>query len=101
MTTPTNDAQANVKKLGIQLEPDMHAQLTLIAQLQGSTLTDEIRKALTAHVASVKAGGDLATHAEAAMAEIERDAAARREAISSLFGTPTQASDKPHPARTR
>lgn len=91
MTTPAGGTDrhnpAGVKTLAIRLEPDVHTQLTLIAQLRGSTITDEIRKALTAHIANVKDSTDLASQAESAMAEIEREAAARREAIATLFGT--------------
>lgn len=98
MTTPAggNDRHnpAGVKTLAIRLEPDVHTQLTLIAQLRGSTITDEIRKALMAHIASVKDSTDLASQAESAMAEIEREAAARREAIATLFGT-EQTTEKP------
>ena len=98
MTTPAGGTDrhnsAGVKTLAIRLEPDVHTQLTLIAQLRGSTITDEIRKALAAHIANVKDNTDLASQAESAMAEIEREAAARREAIASLFGT-EQTAEKP------
>ena len=65
----------------------MHAQLSLIAQLRGSTITDEIRTALEAHISAVKAAPELAGKADSALEEIEREAAARREAIAALFGS--------------
>lgn len=74
-----------VKTLAIRLEPDVHAQLSLIAQLRGATITDEIKAALAAHLESAKTAEDLAARADDALAEIERDAAARREALSALF----------------
>lgn len=83
----------SVKTLAIRLENDVHMQLTLIAQLKGSTITEEIRQALAAHVAQAKASSDLVSQAESAMAEIEREAAARRDVLAQLFGT----SDKPRP----
>ena len=74
-----------VKTLAIRLEPDMHAQLSLIAQLRGSTITDEFRAALVAHIAAAKTAPELASRADNALADIERDATLRREAIASLF----------------
>lgn len=105
MTTPLDDGNSRhtpggVKTLAVRLEHDIHTQLTLIAQLRASTITEEIRKALAAHIALVKENTNLVSQAESAMAEIERDAAARREAIASLFGheeTPA----KPRTARGR
>ncbi|MGO3527561.1 hypothetical protein [Glutamicibacter arilaitensis] len=83
----------SVKTLAIRLENEVHMQLTLIAQLKGSTITEEIRQALAAHVVQAKASSDLVSQAESAMAEIEREAAARRDVLAQLFGT----SDKPRP----
>lgn len=83
----------SVKTLAIRLENDVHMQLTLIAQLKGSTITEEIRQALAAHVVQAMASSDLVSQAESAMAEIEREAAARRDVLAQLFGT----SDKPRP----
>lgn len=83
----------SVKTLAIRLENDVHMQLTLIAQLKGSTITEEIRQAIAAHVVQAKASSDLVSQAESAMAEIEREAAARRDVLAQLFGT----SDKPRP----
>ncbi len=76
---------SGVKTLAIRLEPDMHAQLSLIAQLRGSTITDEFRAALVAHIATAKGAPELASKADAAVADIEREAALRREAIATLF----------------
>jgi predicted DNA-binding protein len=87
--------KAGVKTLAIRLEPDLHAQLALIAQLRGSTITDEIRQAIEAHIAAVKASPDLAGRADSVLEEIEREAAARREAIATLFGTTEQERSAP------
>lgn len=76
-----------VKTLAIRLEPDLHAQLSLIAQLRGHTITDEIKAALEAHITGAKTMPELAGRAEAVLADIERDATARRAAITTLFGT--------------
>ncbi len=76
-----------VKTLAIRLEPDLHAQLSLIAQLRGATITDEIKAALEAHITAAKSMPELTGRAEAVLADIERDATAKRAAIATLFGT--------------
>lgn len=88
MSTPDTGANRNggVKTLAIRLEPDLHAQLSLIAQLRASTITDEIRQAIEAHIVVAKTAPELAEKADTALEDIERDAAARREAIATLFG---------------
>lgn len=79
-----------VKTLAIRLEPDLHAQLSLIAQLRGATITDEIKAALDAHITAAKTMPELTGRAEAVLADIERDATAKRAAIATLFGTTEQ-----------
>jgi predicted DNA-binding protein len=88
MSTPDTSPNRNggVKTLAIRLEPDLHAQLSLIAQLRASTITDEIRQAIEAHIVVAKTAPELAERADTALEDIERDAAARREAIATLFG---------------
>jgi predicted DNA-binding protein len=81
------NGRGSVKTLAIRLEPDLHAQLSLIAQLRSSTITDEIRQAIEAHITSIKASPELAGKADSVLADIEREAVARRQAIASLFGT--------------
>jgi predicted DNA-binding protein len=82
----TGSPKGSVKTLAIRLEPDTHAQLSLIAQLRGSTITDEIRTAVEAHIASAKTAPELAAQADNVLEDIERDATARREAIATMFG---------------
>jgi len=77
----------SVKTLAIRLELDRHAQLTMIAQLRGNTITEELQLAVEAHIAAIKATPEFANQAEAVLAEIEREALARRSAISALFGS--------------
>lgn len=86
--------KGSVKTLAIRLEPTQHAQLSLIAQLRGNTITDEIRSAVEAHIASAKAAPELASQAASVLDSIERDAAARRDAIATLFGS-TERADEP------
>lgn len=86
-------AKAGVKTLAIRLEPELHAQLSLIAQLRGSTITDEIRQAIEAHIALAKAAPELAAQSQAVLDDIEREALARRAAIATLFGTTGQSDE--------
>jgi predicted DNA-binding protein len=92
MSVPdSSTSRGSVKTLAIRLEPDLHAQLSLIAQLRGKTITDEIRTALEAHIASAKNAPELAAQADNVLNDIEREALARREAIATLFGTASPA----------
>lgn len=84
MSTP-DELTRGVKTLGIKLRPDVHAQLSFIAQLRDGTITDEIQIAIAAHIAAAKDDPDLASKAAQARAEIEREAAARQQAIATLF----------------
>lgn len=99
MSIPDNGSstKAGVKTLAIRLEPDLHAQLSLIAQLRGSTITDEIRQAIEAHIALAKTTPELAAQSQAVLDDIEREAIARRAAITTLFGTeqPIEATAEP------
>ncbi|HEX8080080.1 MAG TPA: hypothetical protein VF557_07720 [Jatrophihabitans sp.] len=87
LTDNGSTGRSGVKTLGIRLEPDLHAQLSLIAQLRSTTITDEIKAALEAHVTAAKSLPELSGRADAVLADIDRDASARRAAIASLFGT--------------
>lgn len=100
MSAP-DDPKAGVKTLAVRLKGAVHAQLALIANLRGSTITDEINAALDAHIAAAKDAHDLANRADEALADIERDAAARRDAIAALFGTTPPTTATKSPARGR
>jgi len=85
--TDSGSSRGSVKTLAIRLEPDLHAQLSLIAQLRASTITDEIRTAIEAHIVLAKTAPELAAQADNVLEDIEREAIARREAIATLFGS--------------
>ena len=95
----TSNEERKVKTLAIRLDPELHAQLSVIAQLSGSTITDEIREALHVHVANKAFNGDLAGAATEMLEEIEREAAVRRDALSGLLSQSDTTTNKP--ARTR
>ncbi len=93
MSVPDSTNGRSVKTLAIRLEPDLHAQLSLIAQLRSSTITDEIRTAIEAHIVIAKTAPELAAQADNVLEDIEREAVARREAIATLFGTDQPATE--------
>ena len=93
-----------MKTTAIRLEDELYAQLTIVAQLEGQTVTDAIRTAVIGYIEQRKAS--LSARADAAIAEIEREAAIRRSAITALFGdgtapTAPAAADQVSAARTR
>lgn len=98
MSEPKN---AGVKTLGIRLPDELHAQFALVAQLDGLNLTDAIRRAVEFYVTSKQNEPDFADRAQAALEEIEREAAARRNAITALLGQNAQAEDGKPSGRTR
>ncbi|MGV9680678.1 hypothetical protein ACWDSJ_35870 [Nocardia sp. NPDC003482] len=82
MSQPDNDSTR--KTIAIRVDPDIHAELSLIAQLRGHTLADEHLQAVLNHIEKAREEPDLAERAEQAIEEIEREAAVRRDAINRL-----------------
>ncbi|BBJ39959.1 hypothetical protein SSPO_026770 [Streptomyces antimycoticus] len=86
MTTESRNG-GSVKTLGIKVPDALHAQFALVAQLDGISLGDAAIRAVELYVTTKKAEPDFAARAQAALDEIEREAAARRGAIQGLFGS--------------
>jgi hypothetical protein len=88
MSDEDTNGGGKVKTLAIRLEPEVHAQLSLITQLRKpkGTIADEIRIAIDKHIDAMKSMPELAAQADSVLEEIEREAASRREAIATLFG---------------
>ena len=84
-----------MKTLAIRLDDELHAQLSVLAQLCGTSLTDEIRQALEAHLKAKRANPELTERAKLVSEEIEHEAQARQAAITTLFGGPEQPSGGP------
>lgn len=74
-----------MKTMAIRLDDDVHAQLGMLAQLEELTVADAIRQAIDTFIEAERANPELTARAEAVLADIDRDAATRREAIASLF----------------
>ena len=73
------------KTIAIRLDDDLHAAATAVAQLQGISLTELIRTAIENYLQAQRDGGQLASQAEQALAEIEAEAESRRKAIQGLL----------------
>ena len=82
----TETKNGGVKTLCIKVPDSLHAQFALVAQLDNISLGDAAIRAVELYVATKKAEPDFAARAQAALEEIEREAAARRGAIQGLFG---------------
>lgn len=79
-----------MKTLAIRLDDELHAQLSVLAQLSGTSLTDEIRQALEIHLKAKRANPALSERAKAVSEEIEHEAQVRQAAIASLFASTEQ-----------
>lgn len=90
-----------MKTLAIRLDDELHAQLSVLAQLSGTSLTDEIRQAIEAHLQTKRANPELTERAKLVAEEIDQEAAARRAAISTLFGNSDQTAETPKAAAKR
>ena len=87
MSEPTGKVPQGVKTLGVKLPDEQHAQFTMVSQLNGLSLNDAVLQAVQEYIDRNKSAEDFAERAAAALAEIEREASARRGAIEALFGT--------------
>jgi plasmid stability protein len=90
-----------MKTLAIRLDDELHAQLSVLAQLSGTSLTDEIRQALEAHLEAQRANPKLSERAKTVSDEIEHEAQVRQAAITTLFGNAEQQSDAPKASSKR
>ncbi len=75
-----------MKTLAIRLDDDVANQLAVVAQLEGTSLVELIRQAVTQLLADKRTSGDLSQRAASILAEIDQDAADRKAAIAALFG---------------
>jgi len=90
-------SERTYKTLAIRLDEELHARLSVLAQLDDITITDAIRQAIESYVEAKRSEGNLADRAAGALEEIEREASARRTAIQSLFGEAVESGDQPAP----
>ncbi|MCS3427111.1 hypothetical protein [Leucobacter aridicollis] len=85
----TNQAEysgASYKVLTVRTSEDTRAQLEVLAQLNGRSVTEETRLALEHWVEKSKADPAVLKRAEQVRAEIEREAETKRNAINAVLG---------------
>lgn len=90
-----------MKTIAVRLEDDVMDLLTFVSQVESTTIVDQIRAAIAVHLENKVASGDLAARAEEAIAEIDRQAKARKVALGSLIGNLPKTSEPPTKGRSR
>ena len=90
-----------MKTMAIRLEDPVSELLALVAQLEGTSVIDQIRQAIDAHLQRKVAEGDLAERATAALDDIDREAKAKKAAIGALFEKATTEVVEPKTSRRR
>lgn len=74
-----------MKTLAIRMDDELHAQLSVLAQLSGNSITDEIRQAIETHLEAMRTNPELSARAGGVLDDIERQAQERAAAITTLF----------------
>jgi hypothetical protein len=62
---------SDLRTLAVRVHPDYHAQLTMVAQVDGISLTDLMMKALDSYVVSRRDAPDFKAKVQAALEEAE------------------------------
>ena len=78
--------RVSMKTIAARFDDSLFELLSLVATIEETSIVDQIRDAVDAHIKSKIANGDLEARAAATMAEIDEEAKARKAAISSLIG---------------
>lgn len=74
------------RTIAVRVQESLHTRLSFIAQLAGTSLSEEIRSAIENRIATAQDDPELIKRAQAAREEIEREAAARNAAIAGFMG---------------
>lgn len=85
--SPEN-AEQHFKTIAVRVEEGLHAQLRFLAQLNETSISEEIRTAIEHRLTTAQDDPAVVAKAEAARAEVEREAAARTAAIAGFIGKP-------------
>lgn len=86
-----------MKTMAIRLEDDTSAQLSVLAQLEATTVAHLIRQAIDTLIADKSANPDTMAKATQVLEAIEEEASAKRRAIQSLL--PAAAAEPEPPAK--
>lgn len=87
------------KTLAVRLDEGQHAQLRFIAQLNDTSIAEEIRGSIQARIDAASDDPDLIARAEQVQQEIEREAAARAAAIAGFLGASAAAAAASSPTQ--
>ena len=88
----TSEKAKGYKTMAIRLDDDVHAQLSVIAKLQETSIAAEIGQAIETHLQAKRSDKELGSRAAAVLESIEAEAKQRQAAIASLFADqPTDA----------
>src|SRR5438270_7087103 len=85
---------SDVRTLAVRVSPDYHAQLTMVAQVDGMSLTDLMMKALDNHMANRREAPDFQAKAQKALEDAEAQMARTR---AMLLGTLPEAASAGEP----
>ncbi|OJX70201.1 MAG: hypothetical protein BGO95_04180 [Micrococcales bacterium 73-13] len=90
MSDPTKDPGAQffgpITPLAVRMPEELRTHLDMLAQLNGRSTTEECRVALETWVINAKNDPKVAARAQQVANEIEREAQAKRDAISAILG---------------
>ncbi len=84
-----------MKTMAIRLEDDLHAQLTILAQLSNTSIAEIIRASIDSYVENRRNDPSLVAQADGVLAEIDAAAQVRREAIATLFEARSPKGEQP------
>lgn len=75
-----------MKTIAARFDEPLFEALALVANLEETSIVDQIREAVEAHITRKMADGELAARAQSALDDIDREAEVRKAAIGSLIG---------------
>lgn len=78
-------ASDSIRPLSVRMYDSARAQLEVLAQLNGRSVTEEVRLALENWIDKSKSDPKVLARADEVRKSIEREAAMRRDAIESIF----------------
>ena len=88
------------KTIAVRVEEQLHSQLQFIAQLDGTSISEEIRTAIQSRIDTAQDDPELVERAQKVREQIEREAAARTAAIAGFMGQNTVGSTVKKPKST-
>ncbi|WP_146137568.1 ribbon-helix-helix domain-containing protein [Gulosibacter molinativorax] len=97
MTDSSGAVGPTYRVLSVRMDEDTRAQLEVLAQLNERSVTEETRVALEHWVEIAKSDVAIHKRAEEVRLAIEREAEAKRNAISAIFGSEAKAHAKASP----